>query len=66
MADEDQEEAPVLRIGTRVRIIREPYFGVMGCVAGLPSKPMLMESEIKAGSVGITPTGLICYRTAFD
>jgi hypothetical protein len=56
-ADEDQEEAPVLKIGTWVRIIREPYFGVMGRVAGLPSKPLLMESEIKAGSVAVETQG---------
>lgn len=34
--------------GTLVRIIRDPYFGVMGNVAALPAEPQVLESGSKA------------------
>ena len=37
-----------VRIGDHVRIIREPYFGAMGRVVGLPQTPMTLESEVEA------------------
>ncbi len=40
--------AGVLEPGTSVRIIRDPYFGVIGTVAGLPSEPTVLGSGSKA------------------
>ncbi|MCA9074932.1 MAG: hypothetical protein KDA93_07865 [Planctomycetaceae bacterium] len=40
--------AGVLEVGTSVRIIRDPYFGVIGNVAGLPSEPTVLGSGSKA------------------
>ncbi len=37
-----------LEQGTLVRIIRDPYFGVIGTVAGLPSEPTVLGSGSKA------------------
>jgi len=37
-----------LVIGTPVRIIRAPYFGMIGNVSALPSKPTILESGSKA------------------
>ena len=37
-----------LVIGAPVRIIRDPYFGQLGEVAGLPHEPAKLESESKA------------------
>ncbi len=36
-----------LDIGTRIRIIREPYFGMLGKVSALPSEPVVIESGAK-------------------
>ncbi|MGB9876607.1 MAG: hypothetical protein ACPLPS_02475 [bacterium] len=33
-----------LGIGTRVRVIREPYFGLLGKVVGLPAEPKILET----------------------
>lgn len=38
----------VLEIGSPVRIIRDPHFGVIGTVAALPPEPRVLESESKA------------------
>ena len=40
--------AAPLETGTPVRIIRDPYFGVLGSVAGLPTEPHVLESGSKA------------------
>ncbi|REJ96377.1 MAG: hypothetical protein DWQ34_00670 [Planctomycetota bacterium] len=40
--------AAALEIGTPVRIIRDPHFGVLGEVAALPSEPQVLESGSKA------------------
>lgn len=40
--------AGALQIGRPVRIIREPYFGLLGTVAELPSEPQTLASGSKA------------------
>lgn len=40
--------AAPLTVGSSVRIIRDPYFGVIGTVAALPSEPRVLESGSKA------------------
>ncbi len=54
-AAEPEEDVPtathgggVLEEGTLVRIIRDPYFGMIGTVAGLPSEPQVLGSGSKA------------------
>ena len=37
-----------LDIGVPVRIIRDPYFGLIGTVSALPAEPMVLESGSKA------------------
>ena len=41
-------EAGLLSIGRPVRIIRDPYFGVIGSISGLPSEPHVLGSGSKA------------------
>jgi hypothetical protein len=38
----------VLEAGTRVRIIRDPYFGVIGTVSAMPTEPQRLGSGSKA------------------
>lgn len=38
----------VLEMGSHVRLIRDPYFGVLGTVAELPTEPQILESGSKA------------------
>tara|TARA_B100001287_G_C22662524_1_gene521114 strand:+ start:780 stop:1877 length:1098 start_codon:yes stop_codon:yes gene_type:complete len=38
----------VIKEGSNVRVIREPYFGKIGIVMKLPSEPVMIESETKA------------------
>ena len=38
----------VLEIGSHVRLIRDPYFGVLGKVSDLPTEPQVLESGSKA------------------
>lgn len=40
--------AGLLEIGTQVRIIRDPYFGLIGKVSDLPSEPQVLGSGSKA------------------
>ena len=40
--------AGVLEIGTQVRIIRDPYFGLLGTVKALPEQPAVLGSGSKA------------------
>ena len=42
-----------LKVGSRVRIIREPYFGVLGAVSDLPAGLEVVESETKVRVAGI-------------
>lgn len=39
---------PTLQVGSLVRIIRTPYFGLVGRVADLPSAPQVLSSGVKA------------------
>ncbi|MCP4835743.1 MAG: hypothetical protein GY895_13390 [Phycisphaera sp.] len=41
-------EAGVLEIGTTVRVIRDPYFGMLGTVSDLPAEPAVLGSGSKA------------------
>lgn len=40
--------AGLLAVGEAVRIIRDPYFGMIGTVAALPAEPCVLESGSKA------------------
>ncbi|MHB1002127.1 MAG: hypothetical protein ACYC27_23040 [Armatimonadota bacterium] len=42
-----KEDEQSLDIGTGIRVIREPYFGVLGIVTALPSQPVVVESGAK-------------------
>src|SRR5205085_6447721 len=42
---EQKQDSGVLDIGTPIRIIREPYFGLLGAVTALPSELQQVESE---------------------
>ena len=44
----------VLEVGAAVRIIRDPHFGLLGEVAGLPADPFVLESESKARVLEVT------------
>jgi len=44
----------VLRIGTPVRVIRDPYFGVLGTVTALPAEPHILESGSRARVLEVT------------
>jgi hypothetical protein len=44
----DSLDAHVLREGIPVRIIRDPYFGIIGTVVALPAEPRVLESGSKA------------------
>jgi hypothetical protein len=45
--------AGTLSVGTPVRIIREPYFGILGTVSGLPPELTMLESGSKARVVQV-------------
>ena len=47
-AAESQYEVGQLVIGRPLRIIRDPYFGLLGTVASLPSEPAVLGSGSKA------------------
>ena len=40
--------AGLLEVGASVRVIRDPYFGVLGSVTDLPSEPQALGSESRA------------------
>jgi hypothetical protein len=44
----------VLELGAMVRIIRDPYFGVLGNVTGLPAEPKVLGSGSKARVLEVT------------
>ncbi len=46
--EEEKREAGLLDVGTTVRVIRDPHFGVIGSVASLPPEPTALESGSKA------------------
>jgi hypothetical protein len=37
-----------LEIGRPVRVIRDPYFGIIGAISGLPHEPTVLDSGSKA------------------
>ena len=39
------EESLIISIGSKVRVIREPFFGQIGSVNSLPTKPSKMRTE---------------------
>ncbi len=41
----DDEQS--LETGTKIRVIREPHFGLLGEVTALPAEPVLIESGAK-------------------
>lgn len=41
---EEASKALELRVGTRIRLIREPYFGLLGVVSALPNEPQTIET----------------------
>jgi hypothetical protein len=45
---DDSHEAGLLEIGRPVRVIRDPYFGMIGAVDGLPSEPAILGSGSKS------------------
>lgn len=45
---EGKHTSGILDIGTPVRIIRDPHFGLIGTVSGLPSELQILGSESKA------------------
>ena len=44
----------LLRIGAPVRVIRDPYFGVLGTVSALPAEPHVLESGSRARVLEVT------------
>lgn len=44
----------LLRIGAPVRVIRDPYFGVLGTVSGLPPEPHVLASGSRARVLEVT------------
>ena len=48
-----ERAAGTLDIGAPVRIIREPNFGSLGTVTGMPHEPRLLESESHARVVEV-------------
>ncbi|MBX3356376.1 MAG: hypothetical protein KF724_11840 [Phycisphaeraceae bacterium] len=47
-AKDSGHESGVLEVGTLVRVIRDPHFGVIGTVAALPEQPAVLGSGSKA------------------
>jgi hypothetical protein len=47
------EEGSNLEVGTRIRAIREPFFGKLGEVKSLPVKLQVLESEAKVRVLGV-------------
>ena len=45
---EFSESDLVIRKGSKVRVIRQPYFGYIGIITDLPKDPVVIESETKA------------------
>jgi hypothetical protein len=51
---EPGQTAGLLEMGRSVRVIRDPYFGLIGEVSGLPSEPTVLESGSKARVLEVT------------
>ncbi len=55
-SDDVQRDAVVavgMQVGSAVRVIRNPYFGLLGTVVALPPEPVLLESGSKARAVEV-------------
>jgi hypothetical protein len=44
-AKQSRSDSGELAVGTPIRVIREPYFGILGSVTDLPSELCQVESE---------------------
>jgi len=44
----------IVEIGTQVRLIRDPYFGLLGSVSALPNEPAVLGSGSKARVLEVT------------
>jgi len=47
LEEDEPGEGGLLSIGTTIRVIREPYFGLLATVSGLPPELTKLESEAK-------------------
>jgi hypothetical protein len=47
-AETNRTESGVLELGTPIRVIRDPYFGMIGTVASLPEAPQVLGSGSKS------------------
>ena len=47
LEDSPADDEQSLDVGTRIRVIREPYFGILGKVTALPPEPVVIESGAK-------------------
>lgn len=47
VTEQEQKEREALKVGDQVRVIREPHFGRIGAVAGLPAQLTKVESEAR-------------------
>lgn len=47
-ATEDKDAGGALQVGLHIRIVRDPYFGRLGTIRGLPSEPQVLASGSKA------------------
>ncbi|MBE3590149.1 MAG: hypothetical protein IMW98_04930 [Firmicutes bacterium] len=58
-AADPEDEATVLDIGTRVRVIREPFFGRLGVVTALPPEltPIETEARVRVVTVQLRDSG---------
>lgn len=55
-AEKTAKDIKGLEIGTLVRVIRSPYFGILGLVTDLPAKPHVLESGSKARTLKVDLT----------
>ncbi|MEQ1760218.1 MAG: hypothetical protein ABL986_18025 [Vicinamibacterales bacterium] len=53
-APSSRQRGSVLRVGAPVRIIRDPYFGVLATVRALPPEPQVLGSGSRARVVEVT------------
>jgi hypothetical protein len=49
----EEEDEANLEVGSRVRVIREPYFGKLGEVTSLPVELQILDSEAKVRVLGV-------------
>jgi hypothetical protein len=54
VAGEETMAAGYLEVGRIVRIIRDPYFGLIGTVSALPAEPQVLDSGSKARVLEVT------------